>query len=163
MKCCTQCGFLKPENHFRPARKRGRVELRAKCRSCEAEYYRSPEYRELANSKNRKYRAEGRRRSHDAVHQQNRIEKHPDKTKSAMVVRRALAAGGLSRPAACSRCGTEPPAMGDGRSGIQAHHEDYARPLDVIWLCHACHVAVHRARAALTTEEGLRDERGRPD
>ena len=26
-----------------------------------------------------------------------------------------------------------------------AHHESYARPLDVIWLCHACHMWLHAA------------------
>jgi len=26
---------------------------------------------------------------------------------------------------------------------VQAHHEDYSRPLDVIWLCHRCHRLLH--------------------
>ena len=36
----------------------------------------------------------------------------------------------------CERCG-------DAKT--QAHHEDYAKPLDVNWLCCRCHGARHRA------------------
>ena len=46
-------------------------------------------------------------------------------------VRRAIIAGKLARPAACSKCGKE------GR--IEASHSDYSRPLDVEWLCVSCH------------------------
>ena len=35
----------------------------------------------------------------------------------------------------CARCG------GDN---VQAHHEDYSKPLDVIWLCPKDHKARHR-------------------
>jgi hypothetical protein len=33
--------------------------------------------------------------------------------------------------------------------GIYAHHEDYARPLDVIWLCASCHYRVHAVHGGL--------------
>jgi len=47
-------------------------------------------------------------------------------------------------PGACARCGcTPPPRRTRQRRNIQAHHEDYDKPLEVIWLCHPCHVAVH--------------------
>lgn len=37
-------------------------------------------------------------------------------------------------PKPCEKCGAEP---------AQKHHEDYSKPLDVIWLCAACHTAGH--------------------
>jgi excisionase family DNA binding protein len=53
------------------------------------------------------------------------------------VLRRAILCGELSRGGACSKCG----AVKD----IQGHHEDYSRPLDVVWLCRRCHSQKHVA------------------
>jgi len=51
-------------------------------------------------------------------------------------VHRALKRGTLVRPDACSLCdGTE--------FAIHAHHDDYDRALDVIWLCVPCHKLCH--------------------
>ncbi len=55
--------------------------------------------------------------------------------RSHNAVTRALKSGALVRPAACERC----PAS----SGIEAHHDDYSRPLDVMWLCPSCHSKRH--------------------
>jgi hypothetical protein len=56
---------------------------------------------------------------------------------------RAIARGELVRPSTCSRCGTR-----GGR--ILAHHEDYAAPLDVVWLCSGCHRRTHADIARAT-------------
>lgn len=31
-----------------------------------------------------------------------------------------------------------------GEQEVQAHHEDYSKPLEVIWLYHSCHTEKHR-------------------
>lgn len=36
--------------------------------------------------------------------------------------------------------------------GVHAHHKDYAKPLDVTWLCARCH---HRMHALFPTMEGV--------
>lgn len=43
--------------------------------------------------------------------------------------------GSLIRPKACSNCGTA--------AKLHAHHPDYTKPLDVMWLCHSCHGHIH--------------------
>ena len=35
----------------------------------------------------------------------------------------------------CEKCGEEKAV---------AHHSDYAKPLEIVWLCHACHMAEHK-------------------
>ncbi len=54
------------------------------------------------------------------------------------VVERAVNRGELVRPDSCPECGS------GGR--IEGHHADYDRPLDVEWLCQACHSQKHGPR-----------------
>jgi len=50
--------------------------------------------------------------------------------------RQAIARGKLTRQP-CEACGATP---------VEAHHDDYSRPLDVRWLCTPCHRAHHAAQ-----------------
>ena len=36
------------------------------------------------------------------------------------------------------------PCVGCGTSNAHGHHEDYSKPLDVVWLCRLCHHERHR-------------------
>lgn len=65
-------------------------------------------------------------------------------TKAAahLAVRLALRSGALVRPQTCSKC-EQPPTANLGRGAVQAHHEDYSKPLDVTWLCPRCHTRRH--------------------
>jgi predicted DNA-binding protein YlxM (UPF0122 family) len=58
-------------------------------------------------------------------------------------VEKAILRGRITRPENCERCGASG-TFKDGRSAIQAHHPDYSKPLDVIWLCQRCHHDEHR-------------------
>lgn len=48
-------------------------------------------------------------------------------------------------PQPCEACGADY-AFRDGRRGVQAHHEDYSKPLEVRWLCQKCHHEEHRRK-----------------
>jgi hypothetical protein len=52
-----------------------------------------------------------------------------------------LRTGKIVKPAQCSICKALV-----GVEHIQAHHEDYSRPLEVVWCCHDCHVQLDRRR-----------------
>lgn len=60
---------------------------------------------------------------------------HPEKARAHSKTMNAIRAG-ILKPKPCQRCGFA--------FGIQAHHEDYSKPLEVIWLCIKCHGERHR-------------------
>ena len=58
------------------------------------------------------------------------------KSASHAMVASAVKHGMLVRSTTCSECG-------DPHDRIQGHHEDYDKPLDVVWLCPSCHGKRH--------------------
>ncbi len=58
-----------------------------------------------------------------------------DRRRAHRMVEYALAKGNLVRRS-CEHCSSQK---------SEAHHPDYSKPLDVIWLCRTCHGKVHRA------------------
>lgn len=51
-------------------------------------------------------------------------------------VQRAVRDGQIIKPDTCSDCGMN-------HKSLHGHHDDYAKPLDVIWLCPSCHIKLH--------------------
>lgn len=74
--------------------------------------------------------------------------RYPDRNRARSITKHAIESGRLKRPDRCSRCHNPP----RGRSRIHAHHDDYSRPLDVMWLCQTCHAARHRELRAQAKE-----------
>lgn len=66
----------------------------------------------------------------------------------------AIASGVLVRPSRCAECDGEGVAYKDGRARIQAHHPDYNKPLDVMWLCKDCHHRWHEQNTAIPLRGG---------
>lgn len=64
--------------------------------------------------------------------------KRPEARKAHKAVEWALISGSIER-APCEVCGA---------GNVEAHHDDYARPLDVRWLCRAHHAERHRSQVA---------------
>lgn len=62
--------------------------------------------------------------------------KTPEQVYARSVLSRAIHEWGMKRPENCQHCGCECVPHG--------HHDDYSKPLDVIWLCAACHTKRHK-------------------
>lgn len=56
---------------------------------------------------------------------------NPEKYHAHNLVASAVKRGILIKPNACELCGKA--------GNIHGHHEDYAKPLDVVWVCALCH------------------------
>ncbi len=63
-------------------------------------------------------------------------------------VEHALKRGVLVNPGCCEVCGRIG-SFRDGRTAIQAHHDDYNHPLRVRWLCQKCHHEWHKTNTAI--------------
>lgn len=55
----------------------------------------------------------------------------PKQVAARMITKIAIAAGFLINPALCEKCGK--------KGKIEAHHPDYDKPMEVMWLCIKCH------------------------
>jgi hypothetical protein len=64
------------------------------------------------------------------------IQRNPTKRTAHNILWRAIRKGEIMKPDACSKCGRE--------VRIEGHHPDYSKPLEVIWLCHRCHIKEHK-------------------
>lgn len=80
---------------------------------------------------NKKYRA-----NHGYQNEQNSKDRYPEKEKARRQLQHAVRAGMLPK-LPCQVCGD---------ICAQAHHHDYSKPLDVIWLCPVHHMDRHRDR-----------------
>lgn len=86
----------------------------------------------------------------------------PDHTKKKRVqhiVEKAIKKGILIQPVKCLKCNNTQEFI-DGRNGIQAHHNDYDKPLDVTWLCQKCHHEWHKNNNAINETD--KEKTGNP-
>lgn len=67
------------------------------------------------------------------------------------LVERAIRSGRMVQGTKCEACGGSL-RFADGRSGVQAHHDDYNKPLSVRWLCQPCHHAWHKHNTPIRKE-----------
>lgn len=61
----------------------------------------------------------------------NWVKRNPEKANAHYILNYNVRKGRVIKPTVCSSCGTKGP--------LDAHHEDYSKPLEVIWLCRPCH------------------------
>ena len=60
----------------------------------------------------------------------------PIQSWAIVLVRHAIKAGRLVNPGCCEECKTT-------KRRVEAHHDDYLKPLKVRWLCASCHKRWH--------------------
>jgi hypothetical protein len=65
------------------------------------------------------------------------LERNPDKKRAHIAMATAIASGRLVKPSHCENCAI---------IRVEAHHDDYSKPLSVRWLCRSCHKQADRER-----------------
>ena len=169
MKKCTKCEQQKPFDEFRKS-KRYKDGHYSRCKKCMQEYEKANEDHEKRLETRKRYRENNREKirqqdkedyinNPDKFRAKARInqkkyfqtpkgrqkyklqslklrEKYPEKARARSLLSNAICDGKIIRPKQCSLC-----LRSDGI--IEAHHPDYSRPLDVVWVCKSCHFMVH--------------------
>ena len=149
-KKCFKCGEVKCLSDFykHPKMPDGHVN---KCKDCnkrdvrENREKRADYYREYDKKRSMKpHRVEARKLYQNseqgkAVINQIKskwIERNPIKRSAHIMVGNAVRDGRIMKPSSCESCGISP-------KRLNGHHDDYARPLEVRWLCQSCHKKWH--------------------
>lgn len=136
---CTKCGESKPPTEFysNGVGKPPRPECKA-CNRARRAQYRDENREKLRESSRRyyvEYQASGAHREQSRAWRARNRERSRVMARAHMQVWRAVQRGEIDKPLACALCAAGGP--------LHAHHEDYDRPLDVIWLCRPCHMQHH--------------------
>ena len=149
MKKCSCCNEEKPRDAFQ-ARKASKDGLTSSCKAClkarDAKRY--PKERERRAELSKRYaRSEKGKASHKASVEKWRT-LNANRRAAHTILNNALRKGTVCRHA-CFVCG----------GNAEAHHPDYDRPLDVVWLCSRHHKEAHKlTRGDEVRVEIVRDE-----
>lgn len=143
---CTVCGVTSDVSEFYKG-------VNCRCKEChkikvrenraqKAEYYRTYDafrYQNDPKVKNRhkRYAKTERGKASLEASRKRWVSGNKEKRAAHTLLGNAIRDGRVVKPENCSECGA------CGR--IEGHHDDYAKPLEVRWLCRSCHVAHHRS------------------
>jgi len=149
MRKCKVCGATKPLSDFAKWCVRGKHGRRRVCQRCwqakwtpvtaahaKRYYHEQPRIRAEACARVAAHRrADPNRRTNVARRFAQYQQRHPDRVSAQHAVQRAVRSGKLVRRP-CEVCGAT--------RYVHGHHDDYTKPLDVVWLCRSCHLELHR-------------------
>jgi hypothetical protein len=137
---CTRCEDWFTRNNFYKE-KRSSIGIKSECKKCHVKTSiesRDPENHRKTNREWMKSSGYGKRpevRERERMRSKRRA--RSIKAKCRDLLNDAVRVGVVIKPNECSNCGST-----DRR--IEAHHESYYRPLEVVWLCYQCHSDLHR-------------------
>ena len=135
MKICNKCGAEKEIVDFVKDH-RIKSGLGGWCKDCARQHQQSAKCKKAHKEAQRKYKQSKKGR---ATQQRKDVKyrvAYPEKIKARHVVSHAIRDGKLKRPSICEFC--------KEKRFVHGHHEDYSKPLDVVWLCRECHKELHR-------------------
>lgn len=150
MKTCFKCGITKDFSEFYKHKQMADGHLN-KCKECTKKDVKTnyvehieqfKEYeKKRANLPHRIKAREDYAKTASGISAGNSSKKswmlyHPIQRAASQIVSNAVRDGKISKPCNCSECGKE-------SKRLEGHHDDYAFPLSVRWLCRKCHVAWH--------------------
>ncbi|MCE3086595.1 hypothetical protein LXE06_06140 [Yersinia enterocolitica] len=131
MITCNKCHIEQPVDNYYP-----RNRVCKKCTKARVSEYQRGDGKKIHNISSIKYNKTDKGRIAAKKAEVNYSNNHRERKLAHWAVRRAIKKGKLERIDSCESC----------RSPChpQAHHCDYTKPLEVMWLCQSCHVEWHK-------------------
>lgn len=120
MKKCSRCKIRKGTIHYSTNSYGSKY---YHCLECNAE--RARKYRTTQNGKEVYREIMARQRK-----------THPNQVNARTILNQAVLSNKVKKPLRCSVC--------NKKKVLDGHHEDYNKPLEVIWMCRQCHREYHR-------------------
>ncbi len=132
-KTCFKCGETKVLEDFykHPEMKDGHLN---KCKECNKidSSMRDPS---IVREYDRMRAKNPARKAQFLIAQRRRRAENPEKSSAQQKCQRAVKSGKIVKVETCQVCHMAPSVLG--------HHEDYSKPLEVIWTCDPCHKRLH--------------------
>lgn len=170
MKKCGKCKIEKEYSKFNKCKSNKKDGLQNSCKSCEKSYReknkeKAKDYRESHKEEMKAYR-DSHKKEKDIWYKNNKEElklkskiyqqtprgkelkkirkkkwqkENPLKYKAHRILQKAVARGAIIKPINCSVCNKT-------NCKISGHHDDYSKPLVVIWVCDKCHPSLDKQR-----------------
>ena len=131
-KKCFKCNLVKPLSEFYRHSRMADGHLN-KCKECAKRDTRENRLKRIGY-----YREYDRERGNRQGPEYLKVIRHkwPQQYMAQTALRNAIRSGCITASGCCESCGK--------RCATHGHHADYAKPLDVTWLCPACHSAWHK-------------------
>jgi len=130
-KRCPHCGITKPVSSFYMM-KNGNLD--SWCKQCQSKRG----AKDWSNGLLTRRKTSDEARAFWREAQKRHRKKYPEKNRARQAISQRILRGKIIPPDRCQRC----QAIGK----VVAHHADYSKPLDVIWLCRPCHRKEHRTK-----------------
>lgn len=135
MKTCSRCNQQKEEREFQ-IRRASNDGLSAACKACLSDYDRSRANLPQRVKARAEYQKSDRGKARGNAAKVRFSLRNPWKRKAHIIVGNFLRDGKLIRPVTCETCGV--------KCKPQAHHCDYSKTTEVMWLCTSCHSNWHK-------------------
>lgn len=135
MKTCKKCSQKKNLDNFyiQTGKADGYANI---CKVCVRKYSRAYSKSPKGRARDRKRQRTKERRKWNANYRREWRRKNKLKHWCRNKFLGAVLSGKITRQRRCSVCGSG--------VGMEAHHENYNKPYNVIWLCRKCHKKLHK-------------------
>lgn len=134
LKRCYKCSLSKPHSEFYTDNSR-KDKLTNRCKKCERSHYREmrAKHEDKYKIREKRYYKENKKKFEIKSKEWRKNPKNKIKQKAHYLVKQALKNGIIKRKPCC---------VCKSKESI-AHHEDYTKPLKVIWYCQMHHMRRH--------------------